>query len=105
MIAKLHSNLSNSVSGQVEDKGSLRNTDGIKPKAISLIVCFSTIHKKHFKDILYNRFKLKNILKLSTSFTTMKPHVIYIKVGDSIELATHEDNFTASEAKSIIQFL
>ena len=30
-------------------------------------------------------------MKLSTSFTTIKPRVKYIKVGDSIELATHEE--------------
>ena len=75
------------------------------PKAISLIICFPTIHKEHFEDILHNRFKPKIILKRSTSFTIIKLCVKYIKVGDSIELATHEDNSTASEAKSITQLL
>ena len=81
------------------------NTDGMDPKAISLLVRFPTIHKEHFEDILHNRFKPENILKLSTSFTTIKPRVKYIKVGDSIELATHEDDSTAGEAKSITQLL
>ena len=75
------------------------------PKAISLLVRFPTIHKEHFEDILHNRFKPENILKLSTSFTTIKARVKYIKVGDSIELATHEDDSTAGEAKSITQLL
>ena len=104
-IAKLRSNLANSVSGQVEGGGSLGNTDGMDPKAISLIVYFPTIHKEHFEDILHNRFKPENILKLSTIFTTIKPRVKYIKVGDIIELATHEDDSTASKAKSITQLL
>ena len=77
----------------------------MNPKAISLLVRFPTIHKEHFEDILHNRFKPENILKLSTSFTTIKPRVKYIKVGDSIELATHEDDSTAGEAKSITQLL
>ena len=81
------------------------NTDGMDPKAISLIVRFSTIHNEYFEDILHNPFKHKNVLKLSTSFTTIKPWVKYIKVGDSIELATHKDDSTAGEAKSITQFL
>ena len=102
-IAKLRSNLANSVSGQVEGGGSLGNTDCMDPKTIFLVVCFPTIHKKYFKDILHNRFKPKNILKLSTSFTTIKLRVKYIKVGDSIELATHKNNSTTSETKSIIQ--
>ena len=79
-IAKLRSNPANSVSGQVEGRGSLENTDGMDRKAISLIVRFPTIHKEHFKDILHNCFKPENILKLSTSFTTIKPRVKYIKV-------------------------
>ena len=100
-IAKLRSSLTGSVSGQVEGAGYLGNTDGMDPKAISLLVRFPTIHKK---DILHNRFKPENILKLSTSFTTIKT-VKYIKVGDSIELETHEDDSTAGEAKSITQLL
>ena len=104
-IVKLRSNLANSVSELVEGGGSLGNTDGMDPKAISLIVCFPTIYKEHFEDILYNCFKPENILKLSTSFITIKSCVKYIKVGDSIELATHENDSTISEAKSITQLL
>ncbi|MCJ1346539.1 hypothetical protein MMC31_004757 [Peltigera leucophlebia] len=104
-IAKLRSNLTNSVSGQVEGGGYLGNNDGMDPKAISLLVRFPTIHKEQFEDILHSRFKPENILKLSTSFTTIKARVKYIKVGDSIELATHEDESTAGEAKSITQLL
>lgn len=104
-IAKLCSNLTNSISGQVEGGNSLRSTNSTDPKTISLIVCFPTIYKKHFEDILYIRFKPKNILKLSTSFITIKPHVKYIKLGDNIELATHQNNSTASEAKNIIQLV
>lgn len=104
-IAKLRSNLTNFVSGQVKSGGFLGNTNGMDPKAIFLIVRFPTIHKEHFEDILHNYFKPKNVLKLSTSFTTIKPRVKYIKVGDSIELATHEDDSTAGEAKSITQLL
>lgn len=35
----------------------------------------------------------------------IKPCIKYIKVGDSIELATHKNNFMASEIKSIIELL
>lgn len=69
------------------------------PKAISLLVRYPTIHKEHFEDILHNRFKPKNMLKLSTSFAIINLRVKYIKVGDSIELATHEDDSAAGEAK------
>lgn len=75
------------------------------PKAISLIVCFSTIHKKHFENILHNRFKPENILKLFTSFTTIKSPIKYIKVGDSIKLTTHKDDSTTREVKSITQLV
>lgn len=95
-IAKLYSNLPNSISKKFESGCSLENTDNMDPKAISLMILFLTIHKKHFKDILHNRFKPKNILKLSTSFTIIKLYIKYIKVRDNIELATHKDNFTAS---------
>ncbi len=81
------------------------NTDSMDPKTISLIICFPTIYKEHLEDILHNRFKSENILKQSASFTTIKLHVKYIKVGDSIELATYENNSTANEAKSITQLL
>lgn len=104
-IAKLCSNLTNSISGQVEGGSSLGSTDSIDPKTISLIVCFPTIDKKHFEDILYIHFKPKNILKLSTSFITIKPHIKYIKVGDNIELATHQNDSMASKAKNIIQLV
>ena len=77
----------------------------MEPKAISLAVRFPTIHKEHFEDMLHNRFKPENILKLSTSFTTIKPWVKYTKVRDSIELATHEDDSTAGEAEGITQLL
>lgn len=69
------------------------------------LFAYPIIHEEHFEDILHNRFKPENILKLSTSFATIKPRVKYIKVGDSIELATHEDDSTAGEAKSITQLL
>ncbi len=104
-IAKLCSNLTNFVSGLVEGGCSLGNIDGIDSKAISLIIRFPTIHKEYFEYILHNRFKPENILKLSTSFTTIKPHVKYIKMGDSVKLATHEDDFTTSEAKCVAQLL
>lgn len=104
-ITKLRSSLTNFASEQVEGRGLLGNTDGMDPKTISLIICFPTIYKKHLEDILYNCFKLENILKLSTSFTTFKLRVKYIKMGDSIELAIHENNSTANEAKSITQLL
>lgn len=105
-IACLHSNLSRPlVSGQTEGRGYAGNTDGMDTKAISLLICYSIIHKEHFEDILHNRFKPENILKLSTNFATIKPWVRYIKVGDSIELATHKDDSTMGEAKSIAQLL
>ena len=81
------------------------STDNMDLKNIYLIVCFPIIHKEHFENILHNYFKPKNILKLSTSFITIKPRIKYIKVGDSIKLATHEDNSTVSQVKSITQLV
>lgn len=75
------------------------------PKPFLWFVRFPTMRKEHFEDILDNRCKPENILKLSTSLTKIKPWVKYTKVGDSIELATHEDDSTAGEAKSITQLL
>lgn len=72
-IAKLRFNLTNLVSKQVESRSFLENTNVMDLKAITLIICFPIIHKEHFEDIFYNYFKPKNILKLSTSFTTIKP--------------------------------
>lgn len=74
-------------------------------KAIFLLVGFPTIYKKRFKDKFHNRFKPKNILKLSTNSTTIKSWVKYIKVRDNIELATYKDNLTAGKVKSITQLL
>lgn len=42
-----------------------------------------------------------NILKLFTNFITIKPRVKYIKSGNSIKQATHENDSTASEIKNI----
>lgn len=77
----------------------------MNPKAISFLIHFLIIYKKLFNNILYNQFKPENILKLSTSFTSMKPWVKYIKVGDNIELPTYENNSMAKKAKSITQLL
>lgn len=97
--------LINLVSRQVEDKKHLANTNGKDSKAIFLLVCLLIIYKDQFEDIFYNRFKSKNILKLSTSYTIIKHRVKYIKVGDNIELETHNNNYIANEAKSITQLL
>ncbi|MCJ1345527.1 hypothetical protein MMC31_003734, partial [Peltigera leucophlebia] len=85
-IAKLCASLTSFVSRRIEGRGSLGNTNGMEPKANFLCVRFPTIHKKHFKNMLYNRFKANNIMKLSPSFTTIKLAVKYIKVEDSTEL-------------------
>lgn len=71
------------------------------PKAISLLIYFSTIYKNYFKNIFYNRYKYKNILKLLTSFIIIKPYIKYIKVGDSIELTTYKDNLMTGKTNSI----
>lgn len=70
-------------------------------KAISSLIYFFTIYKNYFEDIFYNRYKHKNILKLLTSFIIIKPCVKYIKVGGSIELASHKDNSMTGETNSI----
>ena len=47
----------------------------------------------------------ENILKLSTSFTSIKSRVKYIKFGEEIELATREDDLLVTEVKSVTQLL
>lgn len=100
-IAKLCSKLISLVSRHVEDRSYLRNINGIDFKTISLLICFFTIYKEYFEDIPYNQFKPKNLLKLSIIFTIIKSCVKYIKMEDSIELATHKDNSITGEPKII----
>lgn len=71
-------------------------------KEIFFLICFSIIYKKHFKDIVNNWLNPKNILKLSTSFKTIKLWINYNKIRDKIELATQKHDQTAEKVKNVI---
>lgn len=77
----------------------------MNPWAVFLLLCFPTIHKKHFFNIFHNCLKPENILKLSPSFTSIKSYVKYVKIGKGFELATCKNNSVVTEAKSVTQLL
>lgn len=97
--------LINPIIKQDKSRKRLAITNGIDLKAIYMLISFLIIHKKHFKDIFYYSFKLKNVLKLLTSFIIIKSWINYIKLENSIKLAIYGDNFLTDEEKSITQLL
>ncbi len=91
-IAKLRSNLTNFISGQVKGGSSLRNTDGMDSKAISLIVYFLTIHNEYFSNHSYNSASYQIDNTNHISMTGPQNFYFTLKQGNAIQLICQNIN-------------
>ena len=59
------------------------------------------VDTEHFKNIRDNKFKVENIMKLSTEYESVQPKNKYLRIG-STEVEYREENALASDARGVI---
>ena len=76
------------------------HAEGASPMFHSLIARFPMVDTEHFKNIRDNKFKVENIMKLSTEYESVQPKNKYLRIG-STEVEYREEDALASDARGI----
>ena len=80
------------------------HAEGASPMFHSLIARFPMVDTEHFKNIRDNKFKVENIIKLSTEYESVQPKNKYLRIG-STEVEYREEDALASDARGITHLL
>lgn len=80
--------------------------EGKKSHFVPLIRKCYLVDIQYIRDIKKNKFKLKNIMKLSTSIQKIRKTAKSFKIGtSSLEIETKEEDYIAVDVKRIISLI